>query len=73
MKHAMYEVIFEVTETLQNGNERRVKKGVFVPRFKYGKHISHEEQIARGEAALRDANYYNIVYVSTKATTMIFG
>jgi hypothetical protein len=73
MKNPLYEVIFEVTETLQNGKERRVKKSVFVPRFSGGKHNPPEVQIARGEAALKDAHYYNIVYISTKATTLIFG
>lgn len=73
MKNPLYEVIFEATETLQNGKERRVKKSVFVPRFRHGKHTPPEEQIARGEAALKDAHYYNIVYISTKATTLIFG
>lgn len=73
MKNPLYEVIFEATETLQNGKERRVKKSVFMPRFRHGKHVPPEEQIARGEAALKDAHYYNIVYISTKATTLIFG
>jgi len=74
MKKIMYEVIFEATETLQNGKERRVKKSVFMPRFdENGRHISPEAQIARGEAALREAYYYNITYVCTKATALIFG
>ena len=75
MKQAMYEVIFEATETLQNGNERRVKKGVLMPRFdeKTGRHIHPEAQIARGEKALKEAHFYNIVYVETKNKTLIFG
>lgn len=73
MKQPMYEVIFEATETLQNGKERRVRKSVFMPRFKHGKHVSPEDQISRGEAALKDARYYNIVYISTKATVLIIG
>ena len=73
MKNPMYEVIFEVTETLQNGKERRVKKSVFMPRFRHGKHVTPEEQIARGEAALKDANYYGIIYITTKATVLIIG
>jgi hypothetical protein len=71
----MYEVIFEATETLQNGKERRIKKGVLMPRFdaKTGRHIPPEAQIARGEAALKEAQFYNIVYVETKNKTLIFG
>lgn len=75
MKQALYEVIFEATETLQNGNERRVKKGVLIPRFdeKTGRHISPEQQIARGEEALKEAHFYKIIYVETKNKTLIFG
>lgn len=75
MKNTMYEVIFEVTETLQNGKERRIKKGVLIPRFdeKTGKHIPPEAQIARGEKALKESHFYNIVYVETKNKTLIFG
>ena len=74
MKKELYEVIFEATETLQNGNERRVKKSVFMPRFDAkGLHIPIEAQIARGETALREAQYYRITYVETKNKTLIFG
>lgn len=73
MKQAMYEVIFEVTETLQNGKERRVKKSVYSPRFgEDGKHITETERIFRGRIALRECQYYDIVYIGTKATTLIF-
>lgn len=30
MKVKYYETIFEVTETLQNGKERRIKKSVYI-------------------------------------------
>ena len=75
MKQHMYEVIFEATETLQNGNERRVKKSVLMPCFdeQTNKHICPEVQVARGEKALKEAHFYNIVYVETKNKTLIFG
>lgn len=75
IKNPLYEVIFEVTETLQNGKERRVKKSVFMPHFdaKTGRHIPPEVQKARGEKALKEAHFYNIVYVETKNKTLIFG
>ena len=74
MRNKMYEVVFEATETLQNGKERRCKKSVFMPVFdENGKHISREMQIARGEAALREAYFYNIEYHGTKTTMLIFG
>ena len=73
MKNPLYEVVFEVTETLQNGKERRVKKSVFMPRFRHGKHVTPEEQIERGKAALKEAHFYDIVYVETKNKVLIFG
>ena len=75
MKQIMYEVTFEVTETLQNGKERRTKKSVLMPRvdFKTNKHLDTDTRIMRGYKALADAHYYNIEYVDTKNKTIIFG
>lgn len=74
MKQTMYEVIFEVTETCNNGNERRTKKGVLIPHFdNTGRHIPPAKQIERGEKALKEANFCNIVYIETKNKTLIFG
>ena len=74
MKEPMYKVIFNVTETLQNGNERRVQKVVYMPRFDEvtKRHISQEQQIERGTRALKAEHYYNIEYGSTVATEIIF-
>lgn len=74
MKASMYKVIFTATETCQNGNERRVQKAVYMPRFDEvtKKHITPEQQIARGTAALIAEHYYNIEYGSTVATEIIF-
>ena len=75
MKKPMYKVIFNVTETCNNGNERRLQKVVYMPRFdeQTGKHISTEQQIERGKKALVDEHYYNIEYGSTVATELFFG
>lgn len=74
MKKLMYKVIFNVTETLQNGKERRVQKVVYMPRFdeETKKHISLEQQIELGTAALKAEHYYNIEYGSTVATELFF-
>lgn len=74
MKKLMYKVVFNVTETLQNGKERRVQKVVYMPRFDEvtKKHISPEQQIERGIAALKEQRYYDIQYGSTIATEIIF-
>ena len=75
MKKLMYKVIFNVTETCQNGNERRVQKAVYMPRFDEitRKHITQEQQIERGRQALLAEYYYNIEYGSTVATEILFG
>lgn len=73
MKQALYEVIFEVTETLQNGKERRIKKSVYFPRFRADrKHITESERVSLGRTELANLQYYDIVYIGTKATTLIF-
>lgn len=74
MKKMVYKVIFNVTETLQNGKERRMQKAVYMPRFDETtrKHISPEQQIERGVAALKAEGYYHISYGSTVATEIIF-
>jgi hypothetical protein len=74
MKTRMYKVIFNVTETLQNGNERRVQKAVYMPRFDEttNKHITTEQQIERGTVALKAEHYYKIEYSSTITTDIIF-
>lgn len=75
MKQFMYEVIFEVTETLQNGKERRIKKSVLMPTVdpETNKHICLDTRLVRGYSALADAGYYCIEYVDTKRKTVIFG
>ena len=72
MKKQMYKVIFDATKTLLNGNEYRVRKAVYMPRFDEvtGKHITPEQQIERGTAALKSDHYYNIEYKSTVATEL---
>jgi hypothetical protein len=74
MKKAFYKVIFTATETCQNGNERRVQKVVYMPRFDEttGEPITPAQQIERGMAALAAERYYNIKYGSTVATELIF-
>lgn len=73
MKKAMYKVIFTVTETRNNGNEKRVQKAVYMPRFdEQGKHITEARRIERGASALASEGYYNIVYGSTVSTELIF-
>ena len=75
MKKLVYKVVFNVTETLGNGKERRVQKVVYMPRFDEvtGKHITPQQQAERGAAALAAEHYYNIEYRGTVATELICG
>lgn len=72
----VYENIFEVTETLQNGKERRIKKSVYTPIFREwgGRrvHITTEERIKAGKAELKARHYYNIDYLTTKKRDIIY-
>ncbi len=76
MKVKFYEVVFKATETLQNGNERTVKKSVYMLPFEENGnrrvHVSPERQIEKGTAALKAEHYYNITYVETKTTSTLF-
>lgn len=74
MKKVFYKVYFHATEALRNGEERTRLHAVFMPRFDETtrKHITTEQRIERGTAALAAEGYYNIKYGSTVATELIF-
>lgn len=67
-----YETIFEVTETCQNGNERRIRKAVLSQPFRNGRHVPEEERVGKGIAVLESMHYYDIKYIETKTKTLIF-
>ena len=50
----VYEDIFMVTETLQNGKERRIKKSVFSPIFRNGRHVIKLDRGEKGKSALEE-------------------
>jgi len=66
-----YETIFEVTETCQNGKERRKKVSVYSPIFVDNKHIIEIDRIDKGIAKLTEMHYYEIKYIKTRFTTLI--
>lgn len=72
MKVKYYETIFRVTETLQNGKERRIKKSVLSPIFINGRHHIELDRINKAEKALKEEHYYDIEYVETKTKEVIF-
>lgn len=67
-----YEAIYEVTETCQNGNERRIKKSVLSPIFKNGRHVIELDRVDKGIKTLEEMHYYDIEYIETKTRTLIF-
>lgn len=67
----VYEDIFMVTETLQNGKERRIKKSVFSPIFRNGRHVIKLDRGENGKAALEELHFYNIEWIDTKVKTLI--
>lgn len=66
-----YELIFKVTETLQNGKERTIKKSVLCPIFKDGKHVIELTRIGKATQQLIALHYYNIEYIDTKYKEII--
>lgn len=71
MKRNLFEMVFQVTETLQSGKERTLKKSVYSERFLNGKFFTEEERIAEAIELLKDQHYYNIKHVQTKATSLL--
>lgn len=73
MKKQFYKVHFWATERKHGKEEIRLHT-VYMPRKdeSTGKLLTIEEQIARGTAALKDENLYNIKYGSTVAEDLIF-
>ena len=72
MKKNYYELTFKVTETLQNGKERRVNKTVLSPIFRDGKFIIESERIEKGIMVLKEEHYYNIEYLGIKKKTILW-
>lgn len=75
MKVLLYKVCFKATKTCDNGNEMRVTKIVYMPRFDENtrKHITPDQQIERGTAVLKAEHFYEIEYKETKAIEMLLG
>lgn len=72
MTKKFYEVVFEVTETCQNGKERRFKKSVYSPVFKNGIHVTEQERAAKGTEVLESLHYYNVQYIETRNKVFLF-
>lgn len=65
MKEKYIVLVFQVTETLQNGKERTIKKEIY---RKYGKHTILENSIQIATELLKENNFYNIKYLNVKET-----
>lgn len=67
----VYEDIFEVTKTLQNGKERRIKKSVLSPTFRNGKHLIQLDRETKAIKQLEELGYYEIQWVNTRVKTLM--
>ena len=78
MKIKYYAMQFSVTETLNNGTERKKKVTVNCLPFRHSEdhlslvHRTQEERINSCIDALKAEHYYNIEYIGTKDTFMMF-
>lgn len=68
----VYELIFEVTETCNNGNERRKKVSVYSMPFRYGRFVIECDRVNEGIELLKQQHYYNIKHIKTKLKTLLF-
>lgn len=70
MKKRFYELTFRVTETCNNGNERKSRKAVITAPFhcegSQFVHTSPEYSIPLAIKTLEEQHYYNIEYIGTK-------
>ena len=75
MRSECFEVIFKVTETCQNGKERRIKKSVYTPvwRMEGERHIfiPLEDRIKMCVAILEHEHYYDIESHDIKRKTLL--
>lgn len=67
MNANLFEIVFQVTETCQNGNERTKKVSVFSKRFKNGVFYTESARNKDAIEILKAYHYYNIKYIETKA------
>lgn len=68
----VYEVVFKVTETCNNGKERRITKSVYAPRFKNGRHTVVADNVSMSVRLLQKMHYYNIEFVAVRNKTLLF-
>ena len=66
-----YKMIFEVTETCNNGNERTKKVSVYAPHCKDGKYFVDTNRFDKALKMLEAKHYYNIKYVDTTITELM--
>ena len=68
----VYEMIFEVTKTCSNGNERTQKKSVYSRCFRNGRHIVELDRVNKAIETLKANHFYNIKHLQTRYTTLLF-
>ena len=66
-----YEMIFAVTETCQNGNERRIKKTVYAPAEKDGNDKIDFRRVDKGIEILKAKHFYNIECIDERMVDLM--
>lgn len=70
MKEDCFELLFQVTETLNNGKERTFKKKLLSPRFRNGHYITEANAALKGIELLQNMHYYRIKYMGRTCKTL---
>lgn len=73
----LYDMTFKVTETCQNGNERIITKHVYSPCFRTmpdgsQRHFIEMDRVNKAIKMLESRHYYNIEYIGTASTDLMF-
>lgn len=73
MTKIVYETVFRVTRTANNGNEIRHAITVYSEPFdkETGRFIPTQERAERGKKSLEEEHYYNIEFVSCRSKKVI--
>ena len=67
MKKHCIEMVYRVTETLQNGSERTFKKSVYVAADYPAKFVR-----SKSIEALKEQHYYNIEFIEAKERSFLW-
>lgn len=68
----LFEITFMVTETCNNGKERRIKKTVYAPAERNGSILIDLKSVDKAIAILKSKHFYNIECIDKRMVDLMF-